>query len=78
MEYKLMEEKRELKEKANAYYTMCKILLVVILIMGIIWYITDNGRIKAIEKLKDQIAEQEEQIEELESTIKYLHEEYGQ
>ena len=78
MDWKLHEENRKNKENSEMYRTMCRILAVVIVIICFLWYRTDNGRIKAIEKLKDQITEQEEQIEELKSKIEYLYEEYGE
>jgi cell division protein FtsB len=77
MDWNLYEENKKNKEDREMYKTGCRILGVVILIIFVLWYAFDNKRIKRIEELNNQIAVQEEQIEELKSKIEYL-EEYGE
>ena len=55
--------------------TWVKILIAVIVIMGILWWRSDNGRIKWINELQEQIAQYETVIEEQKSEIEGLESE---
>lgn len=56
-------ERKKLTEEIEKYRTLCRLLAVILIIVGILWYVTDNGRIERIKELKTQVEKYEEQIE---------------
>ena len=57
------------------YKTACIISLVVIVVILFWWHRSDQGRVKRIEELTDEIARYEEKIDELNSEIEGWKEE---
>ena len=54
--------------------TWVKIVIIVIVVMGLLWWNSDNSRIKWIHELEDTISEYEEKIAALESENKSMSE----
>lgn len=46
-----------------------KLLIIVVLVLGFLWWKSDNDRIKWIHELEDKVAGYEQRIEELESEL---------
>ena len=78
MDWKLFEENKKHKEEREMYRTLCRVLGIVILIICYFWYRSDNGRVKSIHELQDQISEYEDKIDELNEEIEGLTEELNQ
>ena len=66
--------KKEELHTLEEYKVICKVLGIVILIIGILWYTSDNKRLKWINELKTTISEYEQKIEELEEENKSMEE----
>lgn len=48
-------ERKKLKQEAQNYRTMCWVLAVIIVTIGILWYLSDNSKTRTINKLQEEI-----------------------
>lgn len=55
-------ERKKLKEETEKYRTICWILAVIIVVMGILWYQSDNSRMKWIHELQEEVETLKEEI----------------
>jgi len=69
MDWKMYEENRKEKENTKMYRTLCHVLAGVIVVICILWYMSEQESSKTIENLREQTAKYESEIINLNNEI---------